>query len=103
MKKKTNLIIAVLVVVIASVAVPNISAQEKEQVTQILFKNVNIFDGKNEKLANGMNLLVEGNKIVKIGKVLKARADATVIDGGGRTLTPGLIDMHQHILLVGGT
>lgn len=69
-----------------------------EAVTQILIKNVNIFDGKNEKLSMGQDVLVEANLIKKIGKDLKANKDASIIDGGGRTLMPGLIDMHTHLM-----
>ena len=65
---------------------------------QILIKNVNIFDGKNEKLKMGQDVLVEKNLIKKIGKGLKANSTATIIDGGGRTLMPGLIDMHTHLM-----
>ena len=65
---------------------------------QILIKNVNIFDGKNEKLKKGHDVLVEANLIKKIGKGLKANSKATVIDGGGRTLMPGLIEMHTHLM-----
>jgi imidazolonepropionase-like amidohydrolase len=66
--------------------------------SQTLIKNVNIFDGKNEKLHMGQDVLVEVNLIKKIGKGLKANKDANVIDGGGRTLMPGLIDMHTHLM-----
>ncbi len=64
----------------------------------VLIKNVNIFDGKNEKLGQGMTVLVEGNKIAKIANSITAPKDATVIDGGGRTLMPGLTDVHWHVM-----
>ena len=57
--------------------------------TQILFTNVNIFDGKKNTLAMGQDVLVEGKLIKQIGQGLKAEEKATVIDGGGRTLMPG--------------
>jgi imidazolonepropionase-like amidohydrolase len=44
-------------------------------------------------------VLIEGNLIKEIGKNLSADG-ATVIDGGGRTLMPGLIEAHAHF--VGG-
>lgn len=44
-------------------------AQEEMPKRQTLFTNVNVFDGKSEKLATSMNVLVEGNLIKKIGKV----------------------------------
>ena len=67
-------------------------------VSQILIKNVNIFDGKNEKLTMGQDVLIEENLIKKIGKSIEADKDSKVIDGGGRTLMPGLIDMHTHLM-----
>ncbi|UCF77023.1 MAG: amidohydrolase family protein [Betaproteobacteria bacterium] len=65
---------------------------------QLLIKNVNIFDGNSDKLATGQDVLVEGKLIKKIGKGLKASDNAIVIDGSGRTMTPGIIDMHQHLM-----
>ena len=80
----------------------SVSAQEEKPKPQILFTNVNIFDGFSDKLAEGMSLLVEGNLIKKIanGKI-DAGSSAKVIDGGGRTLMPGLIDNHVHLMLNG--
>ncbi len=69
--------------------------------TQVLFANVNIFDGKSDKLAMGMNVLVEGNLIKQVGKDVKGRNDAKIIDGGGRTLMPGLIEGHGHLQMNG--
>jgi imidazolonepropionase-like amidohydrolase len=66
--------------------------------SNILFTNVNIFDGKNEKLALEQDVLIEGNLVSKIGKDLEAGKDTTVIDGTGKTLMPGLIDMHTHLM-----
>jgi imidazolonepropionase-like amidohydrolase len=74
-------------------------AQEEKPKPQVLFTNVNVFDGKSDKLAEGMSVLVEGNLIKKIDKGLKADANATVIDGGGRTMVPGMIDTHTHLSL----
>ena len=67
-----------------------------ESQPQILITNANIFDGNSEKLATGMSVLVEGNKIVRIDESITAPAGSKVIDGGGRTLIPGLIDAHWH-------
>jgi imidazolonepropionase-like amidohydrolase len=66
--------------------------------TQLLIKNVNILDGKNEKLSMGQDVLIEDNLISKLGKGLEAGEDATIIDGEGRTLIPGLIEMHTHLM-----
>lgn len=62
----------------------------------VLFKNVTIYDGAAFK--RKMSVLIDGETIAAVGKVkkVKAPAGATVIDGAGKTLTPGLWDMHYH-------
>jgi imidazolonepropionase-like amidohydrolase len=89
---------------VASGVAPDAIAQAAEPRKSILFVNVNVFDGKSPKLAKGMSVLCEGGKIaaVKPGR-MAAPAGATVIDGGGRTLMPGLIDNHMHIFLSAST
>jgi imidazolonepropionase-like amidohydrolase len=73
---------------------------EAQQPSATLFKNVRVFDGKSDKLSASTSVLVVGNKIEKIGRDIKAPNEATVIDAGGRTLMPGLIDNHWHTMLV---
>jgi imidazolonepropionase-like amidohydrolase len=68
-----------------------------------LFSNVRIFDGKSDKLSPPSHVLVRGNIIEKISTTplpTDRRADTVLIDGGGRTLMPGLIDMHWHTMMV---
>ena len=68
----------------------------QDQPAQTLFTNVNVFDGSSEELAMGVDVLVEGNMIKSVGADLAVAADVQVIDGGERTLMPGLMDMHVH-------
>jgi imidazolonepropionase-like amidohydrolase len=64
-----------------------------------LFRNVRIFNGVDPVLQDATDVLVRGNRIAQIGKTdLPAEAGMTIIDGGGRTLMPGLIDNHWHTL-----
>jgi imidazolonepropionase-like amidohydrolase len=66
-----------------------------------LFQNVRIFDGKSGALSGRRDLLVSGNIIERVAlPPIAAEAGIGVIDGGGRTLMPGLIDMHWHAMLV---
>src|SRR6185503_16637725 len=68
-----------------------------------LFNNVRVFDGKGASLSEPTNVLVRGNLIERISPTpipVDRRATTTIIDGGGRTLMPGLIDMHWHAMLV---
>lgn len=61
-----------------------------------LFTNVNVFDGVNEALIENANVVVTDNLITAISTEPLAVAGGTVIDGGGRTMIPGLIDVHWH-------
>jgi imidazolonepropionase-like amidohydrolase len=68
-----------------------------------VFQNVRIFDGKSDELTAPSHVLVRGNKIERISTQpipTDRRADTVLIDGGGRTLMPGLIDNHWHAMLI---
>jgi imidazolonepropionase-like amidohydrolase len=68
-----------------------------------LFQNVRIFDGKGTTLSGPRNVLVRGTKIERISTdpiPTDRSATTMLIDGGGRTLMPGLIDMHWHTMMV---
>jgi hypothetical protein len=56
-----------------------------------LVTHVTIFDGEGGKIDDGSVLFADG-KIVELGQSVAAPAGATVIDGTGKTLTPGIID-----------
>ena len=68
-----------------------------------LINNVRIFDGKGTSLSEPANVLVRGNLIERISRTpiaVDRSATTTILDGGGRTLMPGLIDVHWHAMLV---
>ena len=73
------------------------SDHETRSPNQILFKNIQIFNGTDDQLITGKDILVEGNLIKAVGSGLAVAADVVVIDGGGGTLIPGLHDMHTHV------
>jgi len=67
-----------------------------------LFSNIRIFDGKSDTLSAPSNVLVRGNLIEKISTdpiPTDRRGDTVLIDGGGKTLMPGLIDAHVHTMM----
>ena len=64
-----------------------------------LFTNVHVFDGVSAERIENANVLVEGNLIKSVSTDPIDAAGATVIDGGGRTLMPGMIDLHWHTAL----
>jgi len=66
---------------------------------QLLFKNFQLLEPEVGELQGGFELLVEGDKVKETsGKPIKAPG-ADVIDCGGRTMMPGLIDSHVHVIL----
>ncbi len=82
----------------ALLATTPVNSAEEKPLPQVLFTNVNIFDGNSDSLAEGMSVLVEGNLIKQVKKGdIKTNRLTRVIDGGGRTLMPGLIESHVHL------
>ena len=83
----------------ASTAAPTpatASQSGEEAPPRMLITNVGVWDGTSDSVATGTEVLIEGNMIKAVGAGLD-RTGATVVDGGGRTLMPGLIDMHSHL------
>lgn len=81
---------------------PAPAAPAKSPAGVILFQNVRIFDGKSDALSAPSHLLVRGNRIEKISAdpiPTDRRVDTVIIDGGGKTLMPGLIDAHVHTMM----
>lgn len=69
----------------------------------VVFKNVNIFNGTENKLYENHSVVVTGNKITSISEGnAEVPANAKVIDGEGRTLMPALIDAHMHLTIPKG-
>ena len=61
-----------------------------------LIRNATIMTAAGPSIANGSVLLRDG-KIAAVGTSISAPADAVVIDGTGKYVTPGIIDVHSHI------
>jgi imidazolonepropionase-like amidohydrolase len=78
------------------------SAQAQTPTTSaVLFENVRVFNGTADRRSELSNVLVVGNVIrtVSISPIAPpADVNLTRIQGGGRTLMPGLIDAHVHIM-----
>ena len=70
-----------------------------EQVSTIAFVNVGVIPMDKEEALSGQTLLVEGDRIVALGPrdEIDVPEGARVIDGEGRFLIPGLVDMHVHV------
>jgi len=64
--------------------------------TSLILRNARVFDGESADCAEGQQVLIRDGLILEISSRVLAGADARVIDVGGRTLMPGLIDAHMH-------
>ncbi|MCU4181512.1 metal-dependent hydrolase family protein [Bosea sp. BH3] len=67
--------------------------------TAFHFKNFALLEPAYGELRQGYELLVEGDTIRELSDKPLKSAKADVIDCGGRTLMPGLIDSHVHVFL----
>ena len=79
--------------------VPQLQAQDDApKASYTLIQNVRIFDGLNDRLTPG-HVLIENDLIKQVGDIKTIPKGTKVIDGGGRTIMPGLIDNHTHFNL----
>jgi len=61
----------------------------------LIIKNARIYE--NRKLSSMKSILIEGNKIVKIGHNFSDEKKHKILDISGRIVIPGLIDCHTHL------
>src|SRR5215470_2392285 len=75
-------------------------AQDTPQATphEVLISNARIMTATHGNIADG-SVYIKDGKIAAVGKDVRAPASATLIDAGGKYLTPGIIDSHSHIAL----
>lgn len=64
-----------------------------------LIRNVSVWDGVSDRAKSSQSVLIEGNLIKSIGAEPIATEAATVIDGRGKLVMPGIIDAHAHLAL----
>ena len=100
--KKPTLILPALALLVVAGLTPAIAQESSEEPRQVLLSNVNIFDGVNGDLIENGSVLVEGNLIKTVSSGPIVAPTAFKVDGEGRTLMPGLIDMHSHLCLRNG-
>ena len=79
-----------------TVSVQAIYGQQK----QVLIENVKLIDYNSQMLTSSKHVLINGNTIQTISDLpIKAMGnDLIKIDGKGKTLIPGLIDAHVHLV-----
>ena len=66
---------------------------------QLKLTNFQLLDPNHDELRGGHEILIEGERIREVTDGRIAAPNASVIDCGGRTVMPGLIDCHVHVFL----
>ncbi len=78
-------------------------AVAREAVTRtngtIAITNANLFDSESGTMRAGQTILIRGDRIVEVGATgsVTIPSGATVIDAAGKTVMPGMWDMHTHL------
>jgi imidazolonepropionase-like amidohydrolase len=67
----------------------------------MLFRNLALLDTVAGELRGGLQVLVQGDRIASISTQGGHVPGARVVDLGGRTLMPGMIDLHVHVMAPG--
>ena len=65
---------------------------------RIILQQCTLLDGTTPELREGMHLLIEGERILEIADRPITASQAHCIDVKGKTLMPGLIDAHVHLI-----
>jgi imidazolonepropionase-like amidohydrolase len=68
---------------------------------RIIFKNATVWTNETEGILENTDVLIEGGKILQMGKNISA-SSAKTIDATGKFLTAGIIDEHSHITVARG-
>ncbi len=64
----------------------------------VVIKNATVMTVTHGNIKNG-SIYIKDGKIAAVGESVNAPASATVVDAGGKYLTPGIVDCHSHIAL----
>ncbi|HEX5823261.1 MAG TPA: amidohydrolase family protein [Candidatus Limnocylindrales bacterium] len=75
---------------------------------RVLYRDAALADGRSDRLRSAVSILVEGDRIAWI-RPTDAEEDPgppaglEIVDGGGTTIVPGMVDGHSHLTMPGGS
>ncbi|WP_395625497.1 amidohydrolase, partial [Daejeonella sp.] len=64
---------------------------------KIAIINARIITMKGDEVIENGTIVIENNKIIAVGANVSVPRDAKVIDGNGKTIMPGIVDVHAHL------
>ena len=65
---------------------------------QYLIKAGQLYDSEKNVFLKNQQILIKGNRIIKVGEKIEVPAGTIVLDYSNATVSPGLVDAHTHIL-----
>lgn len=71
------------------------------QQEDVLFRNATVWTCEKEGILENTDVLITKGKIARIGKNIVVTGNVKVIDASGKHLSPGIIDEHSHIAVIG--
>jgi hypothetical protein len=99
--RKYPILLFILLVICVATSINSQRAQKKEaaEAQTYAFVNVNVVPMDKERVIKEQTVIVRGEKIIQIGASSKTKipSNAIRIDGSGKYLMPGLVDMHVHL------
>ncbi|MGH3659329.1 MAG: amidohydrolase family protein, partial [Micromonosporaceae bacterium] len=76
-----------------------LSAPAIDQPKPLWLTNARLFDGTSAPVRDGVGVLIEDGRIVRVGSAGDGAPEGAVtVDLGGRTLMPGMINAHLHAI-----
>jgi len=72
-----------------------------DQPHEVAITNAKIWTSADQGIIDSATIVFGDGKIKEVGKNISVPSDATIIDGGGRDVTAGIIDEHSHINISG--
>jgi hypothetical protein len=91
MKRRATMIVCTLLIL------SFFAAAQSDSHKSLLIRNVTVIDCVGHKPESNMSVLIQDGHIKALGRGLRAPAGATVLDGTGKYLIPGLWNMHVHL------
>lgn len=73
-----------------------------EQPAEILVRGATVWTSGPQGMIENADLLVRNGKITAVGQKIEAAGNALVVEAAGKHVTPGLIDAHSHLAIIGG-
>lgn len=64
---------------------------------KIAITNARIITMKGDEVIENGTIVIENNKIIAVGAKIAIPNDAKIIDGKGKTIMPGIVDVHAHL------